>query len=518
MDLGLAGDTDWIRVDLTDGKSYRFTVAGSGEDALAHPYLGGQGYAGSRLFYVNAAGEYRTHLRIGVHEVQEWTAKVTQTGTFYVAVSSRGNSTGTYTLTVVEVTDTVDDFPHDATTTGTVTAGPVPTASGIAAAGAATGEIEVEGDVDWFAVSLEAGKSYLITQSGSRSAYFGIASSPYTLSATWIEGIYDAGGSRLAQCYSKITIDCWVIFQPSAGGTYYIAAASHSFTSFAGIGTYRVAVNLLPEDDYTADTTTTGTLAVGGTASGIIGTSGDVDWFAATLTAGESYVFELDADFHGGDSSYSGRGHHLLGFKQYSNVRLGALYDAAGSRTVPRDCPRPVSHDEDYSSCDYRLSYTPATSGTYYIALGGSTFSRFPILGPYMVTLKTADNATQDDFSADVTTTGTVTLGAPATGSMESIKDRDWFRVSLPAGDYRFEAIGVDLGKGPLRYPWLRRFYAADGSRISAASTRGGCVAPAHGSVLSCKRFTIDAAGVYYVEVSHSRYGTGGYQLRVKTD
>ena len=513
----LGSDTDWIRVDLIAGKTYRFTVAGAGEGPLAHPYLG-ERYLGNHLFYVNAAGEYRSYLRIAGHKAQETTAKVNRSGTFYITASASGNSTGTYTLTVVEVTNTVDDFPHDATTTGTVTAGPVPTANGIDATGATTGEIESEGDVDWFAVALEAGKSYLITQSGSVSPYFGFGSSPYTLSSPWIEGIYDAGGNRLDRCHSRVSGDCWVTFQPGAGGTYYVAATSHSYTGGSAKGTYRVAVNLLPEDGYTADTTTTGTLVVGGTVSGVIGTNGDVDWFAATLTAGESYVFELDADFHGGAAPYyNGRRHHLFGFRQFSNVRLGALYDADGSRTAPRDCARPEIHTEDYTNCDYRLSYTPAISGTYYIALGGDAVFGPPMLGPYMVTLKTAANATRDDFSADVTTTGSVTLDTPATGSIESIKDRDWFRVSLPAGNYRFEATGVDLGKGPLPDPWVRRFYAADGSLLSLQNPRGGCT-NLRGSVLGCERFPIDAAGVYYIEVSNSRYGTGGYQLWLKTD
>ena len=46
-------------------------------------------------------------------------------------------------------------------------------------------------------------------------------------------------------------------------------------------------------DDYTADTATAGSVAVGGTATGEIGSSGDRDWFAVDLVAGHTYVIDL---------------------------------------------------------------------------------------------------------------------------------------------------------------------------------------------------------------------------------
>ena len=52
----------------------------------------------------------------------------------------------------------VDDYSDDTDTTGTVAVG-----------GEASGEINYRNDSDWFAVTLEAGKTYEITRSARRT-------------------------------------------------------------------------------------------------------------------------------------------------------------------------------------------------------------------------------------------------------------------------------------------------------------------------------------------------------------
>jgi hypothetical protein len=47
-------------------------------------------------------------------------------------------------------------------------------------------------------------------------------------------------------------------------------------------------------DDYAASTATTGVVAVNGSISGTIETSGDADWLAITLTAGHTYQFKSE--------------------------------------------------------------------------------------------------------------------------------------------------------------------------------------------------------------------------------
>ena len=47
-------------------------------------------------------------------------------------------------------------------------------------------------------------------------------------------------------------------------------------------------------DDYASTTQTTGTVPVGGSATGEIETSRDRDWFAVTLEAGTTYRIDLN--------------------------------------------------------------------------------------------------------------------------------------------------------------------------------------------------------------------------------
>ena len=77
----------------------------------------------------------------------------------------------------------------------------------------------------------------------------------------------------------------------STGGIYYIAVRSAD----GGTGTYRVNVSRrIVDDDYAGDTSTTGTVAVGGFAPGRNGDSlTTVDWFAVELLAGVEYRIDL---------------------------------------------------------------------------------------------------------------------------------------------------------------------------------------------------------------------------------
>ena len=50
--------------------------------------------------------------------------------------------------------------------------------------------------------------------------------------------------------------------------------------------------NILNFDDYSADTYTSGSLAIGGSISGSIETFFDSDWFRVYLTSGNTYQFD----------------------------------------------------------------------------------------------------------------------------------------------------------------------------------------------------------------------------------
>ena len=189
--------------------------------------------------------------------------------TYYIAAASAYNtSLGTYEVGVWE-----DDFSSDSRgTTGTVEVG-----------GSATGEIQRAGDYDWFAVELEAGKTYQFDMGGVKSGV-GTLSWPH-LDAVYGPGYYNGlpdpiliGGE-----------DQQAFLTPKEDGTYYLAVSAFSTRE---TGTYTVRVTEI-EDDLPATVDTSGTVEIGGTATGEIQYEDDRDWFAVELTAGETYKVEL---------------------------------------------------------------------------------------------------------------------------------------------------------------------------------------------------------------------------------
>ncbi|WP_211101322.1 hypothetical protein, partial [Niveispirillum sp. SYP-B3756] len=114
------------------------------------------------------------------------------------------------------------------------------------------------------------------------------------------------------------------------------------------------------QDDYTANTSTTGTLAIGGQAAGVLGATNDEDWFAVDLTAGTAYEFS---------GSYSDGG---SGTTSLSLV----LRDAAGSYI-------------NYASGT--SGFTPTSSGRYYLDVHGWR------AGNYTLSAKVTDN---DDYTS----------------------------------------------------------------------------------------------------------------------
>ena len=122
-------------------------------------------------------------------------------------------------------------------------------------------------------------------------------------------------------------------------------------------GTYRLSVTELQyADDYTADTGTAASIAVGGAATGNLEHGRDRDWFAVTLEAGIAYRIDVKGYF---GADYGGT---LL------DSRL-AVFDSAG------DAIDGAANDNGGVGANARLaSFTPETSGTYYlqVSAGGS--------------------------------------------------------------------------------------------------------------------------------------------------
>ena len=102
-----------------------------------------------------------------------------------------------------------------------------------------------------------------------------------------------------------------------------------------------------PIDDYSASPQTTGHITVGGTESGNLESSGDSDWFAVTLVAGQRYTFSLE------DGISEGLANPYL-----------KLFNAGGV-LIAQD-------DDSGSGLNSLLTYTATQSATYFLGASGA--------------------------------------------------------------------------------------------------------------------------------------------------
>ena len=332
-----AGDRDWFAVELEAGKRYRIDQKGSPTgDTLADPYLRGiydeDGNRIDRTTDDDSGGSSNSRVYFTPDEG----------ATYYVSAGAYRCHVGTYTLAVTDVTDYPDDYAADPTTTGRVVVG-----------GPVTGNIESLDDRDWFAVELEAGKTYRVDMRGD--------SGEGGLTDTYLRGIYDEDGDRIDGTTNDNGwgLNSRVYFTPDEGATYYVSAGAHP----DGVGTYTLTVSDAT-DDYADDSTTTGRVVVGGSATGDIETPGDRDWFAVELEAGKLYRFDMEG---------SSTGDGTLGVPY-----LRGIYDAGGDQ---HEGTTDWGGGEGENS---RVYFTPDEDGTYYVSAGG--YGRYE--GTYTLTVE----------------------------------------------------------------------------------------------------------------------------------
>ena len=147
------GDRDWFRVELLAGQAYQIDLEGSptGAGTLSDPYLYGvYGAQGDGFSDTNDDDD-------GDGNNSRTTFTAPESGVYHLSAGGYGSSTGTYTLTL---TSRADDLSADISTLGTV-----------AVNGSATGEIEFDGDRDWFRVEFAAGQTYRIDLQGSSNRF-----------------------------------------------------------------------------------------------------------------------------------------------------------------------------------------------------------------------------------------------------------------------------------------------------------------------------------------------------------
>ena len=457
------GDRDRFAVALEGGKTYRVDIdeaAIAGDRDFSSRLYDVRDAHGTVLTRVTHDGLNRLYIKPGVDD----------TYTFEVGgITGDLSQTGHYTLTVQAI-DGSDEYAADTGTAGAVTVG-----------GRAAGEIELPGDVDWFAVALDAGTLYQVGVQGSFTT-------TGTLPDPYLYGIYavpEAGGPGRAIAYtfdndSGDGPDSLVLFRAPGTATYYVSAGANG----AGTGAYTVSVTAFP-GDYSADTDTTGTLSAGTPAVSALDAIDDADWFAVRLVADTVYHIEARGNVRG---DYGGS---LL------NPAL-AVFDRDGEAIV-RD-------DDSGLGYNARLLFSADETDTYYIGVDDRKGS----IGTYTLSVEEVS----DDYPNDTGTGGTLAAGGSNTGEVELPNDTDWFAVELVAGKhYRIDLEGAPTGQGDLADPYLRGLYRADGSQVPGTTNDDG--GEGFNSRLDV---TPSNTATYYIAAGAYGERTGTYTLSVAVD
>ncbi len=425
-----SGDNDWFAVTLTAGTQYQMRATSTG---LGDAYLTLRNSAGSAVTFDDDGGGNGNPLI---------TFTAGSSGTYYLDVEDFGSGTGTYTVSVASL-GAGDDYAANASTAGRVTVG-----------GSSTGRIETSGDGDWFAVTLTAGTQYQL-----RASSTGLSDPYLTLRNSgggFVASNDDGGGDRNAL----------ITFTASSSGTYYLDVEDYG----SGTGAYTVSASSLGQgDDYSATTSTTGRVSVGGSGTGRIETGGDHDWFAVTLNAGTQYQLR---------ASSAGLGDPLL-----------TLRNSGGGFVT--------SNDDSGGGLNSLITFTASSSGTFYLDVqdyGSGT-------GAYTVSATSLGQA--DDYAANLSTAGRASVGGSSTGRIETTGDHDWFAVTLNAGtQYQLRANSAGLGDPLLT---LRD----GGGGFVTSNDDGG------GSLNSLITYTASTSGTYYLDVQDYGSGTGNYAVSV---
>jgi uncharacterized protein YfaP (DUF2135 family) len=173
------------------------------------------------------------------------------------------------------------------------------------------------------------------------SGYFQTSSNPHhpAASAITVEAA-DLASVILHAGTSAGTETLWVrAFDGHAWGAW----DSFVFTTTA-------ATPPAPTDDYAANTSTTGQVVVGGSATGNLERTGDHDWFSVQLTGGHNYEIRLDGEGHAAGTLHD----PYLRLYNASGTQVGFNDDGGGGTT----------------GYDSMLTYTPTASGTFYVDAG----------------------------------------------------------------------------------------------------------------------------------------------------
>ena len=456
-DSTLVNDSDWFKVYPERGWLYHMSILGVDDDTWEDTELDKM---------TQARMQIRTGDAVQGDQPGDWAwtqGKVNEGTPLYLcftAPNSRvryinvrhrtvsGDDPGAYRLSWERVTD---DYPETAATTGAVSPG-----------SSVTGKINYDkqndsdddvkcnnkddtsddfhSDEDWLKLNLEAGKGYTIQVRGSDSSPSGgtLGEPVFSLRerfngrTTWWDGEID-GTTGTAS----------LLFGPRSDEDIFIMVRDKTRNS---VGTYTVDVTEITTDDYAASDSTTGTVDVGGSATGTIDWINDVDWVKVDLAADTAYRIDVLGESSGADG----------GTLTDPYMRF---YNPSGKQVG--------SDDDGGNARDSRLFFTPGNDGTFYIAVSRFADNVNGPTGTYTVKVTSLG----DDQQPNKWTSASIAVDGSMSASIIYAGDKDWFKVDLEEhSTYRFDVRGdsdSDNG-GTLPDPFLE-LRDPDGKPIAPA-------------------------------------------------
>ena len=388
--------------------------------------------------------------------------------------------------------NTDDVSPDNTSTNGSITAG-VP----------ATGEIELAGDQDWFAITLTAGREYQFDLEGN------------SLSDTFLTLRDSAGTTITTDDDGGAGFDSRITYTPTTSGTFYIVASAFG----SNTGTYTLtaqdlgaSVQTIPgitisegTTDALGTTATTDEVISGDTFSGSLSSGSDKDFVKITLTAGTQYTFDLQG-------AGAGAGTLADGYLVLRNANGGFV----------------AQDDNSGTGDDARLVFTPSSSGDYYISVrtfagSGGTYALVtspeerteddPVPSEEPVTtipgITISEGTT--DAAGSTSTTASIISGDSFEGELSTASDKDWVGIDLTAGTtYTFNLKGAGDGAGTL----------PDGFLV-LRNGNGGFVAQDDNSGTGNDAqivYTAETTGTHYVSVRTFSGEAGTYVLETSPE
>lgn len=301
--LDVAGDADWFRLAMTSGLSYGFELRGATTDRLT----------GGDIQIRDAAGNILDSRQTFSGTAADLSFHATATGNYLFSVSDANSDVGGYTVKWI-TTDTIQNN--------------ITTAQTLGRNSSTTSRIDVEGDSDWFKITMNAGESYgfQVLGSGTNQLQWGDLQ------------LRDAQGNIIGSFNSSSSSINTLGFTAATTGTFFISVNETD----GDVGDY--VLRNIGADTIRNNVSTSSRLADGSQLSSRVDMLGDADWHRVETQEGVTYKFTAS-----GDGSVN----------DLANVTL-VLRDAAGNIVGQFSGPNP------------NLTYLATGSGSVFIEVRGT--------------------------------------------------------------------------------------------------------------------------------------------------